>query len=92
MGPVCVMERSVAAGQGFELAGLVLERNTLHSANWGRLYTNGMERTLFFPAPYLCVSVCFHVCVCAHVHHSVKSVCMCLCLRVIKEKPLEHTT
>lgn len=29
------MERSVAASQLFELAGLVLERNTSHSANWG---------------------------------------------------------
>lgn len=35
MGPVFVMERSVAASQGFELAGLVLERNTSQSANWG---------------------------------------------------------
>lgn len=35
MGPVFVIERSVAASQGFELAGLVLERNTSQSANWG---------------------------------------------------------
>lgn len=35
MGPVFVMESSVAASQLFELVGLVLERNTSHSANWG---------------------------------------------------------
>lgn len=37
MGPVFVMERSVAASQGFELGGHVLESNTSHSCQLGLL-------------------------------------------------------
>lgn len=65
MGPVFVMERSVAASQGFELAGLVLERNTSHSANWGCSCSewHGGGTPLFLPSPYSCVCVC--VCACS---------------------------
>lgn len=68
------MERSVAASQGFELAGLVLERNTSHSANWGcscREWRGG--RPLFFFHLLILVCVCVlvlcgtTVCMCSHV-------------------------
>lgn len=88
MGPVFVMERSVAASQGFELAGLVLERNTSHSANWGCSCSEWHgETSLFLPSPYSCVCMC--ACSlwlnCMHVHSRVQG-------RVIKEGPREHTT
>lgn len=62
MGPVFVMERSVAASQGFELAGLVLERNTSHSANWGCSCSewHGGRLLFFF---HLLILVCVCVCV-----------------------------
>lgn len=83
MDPVFVMERSVAASQGFELAGLVLERNTSHFANWGCPCREWHGGTSLFSLIFLFLSVC--VCMfiiaqeCAHE-------------RVIKESPLEHVT
>lgn len=82
MGPVFVMERSVAASQGFELAGLVLERNTSHSANWGCPCREWHGETSLFS--HLLIIVCVRACmrVCVYVHRSAR-VCACalVCLR-----------
>lgn len=87
MGPVFVMERSVAASQGFELAGLVLERNTSRSANWGCSCSEwhggggggGGGTPLFFF--HLLILVCVRVCVLVLCGTTV-----CMCSHVFKRE------
>jgi hypothetical protein len=70
MGPVCVMERSVAAGQAFELAGL--ERSPAHTANWVCHAENGTGESSVCVRVCVCVCVCARVCMCGIREHPVK--------------------